>query len=72
MITRVGSLKLRGQTPFRLVYGQEVVVPLDYLIPSLCIVTITYMTKNGVVQEILSQLMDLEEDRIMAGFHQEV
>jgi transposase InsO family protein len=36
--------KLTGKTSFRLVYGQEVVVPLDYLIPSLRIATITDMT----------------------------
>jgi transposase InsO family protein len=64
--------KLTGQTPFRLVYGQEAVVPLDYLIPSLCIATITDMTKNGTAQERLAQLMELEEDIIMEGFHQEV
>jgi hypothetical protein len=39
--------KLTGQTPFRLVYGQEVVVPLDYLIPIPCIVEITYMIERG-------------------------
>jgi hypothetical protein len=60
------------KTPFRLVYGQEAVVPLEYLIPSLCIATITNMTERGTTQEILSQLMELEEDMIMVGFHQEV
>jgi hypothetical protein len=48
------------------------VVPLDYLVPSLCIAAITNMTKEGVVQERLDQLMELEEDKILAGFHQEV
>jgi hypothetical protein len=55
-----------------LVYGQEVVVPLEFLVPSLCIATITNMTEQGTVQERLSQLMVMEEDRILAGFHQEV
>jgi hypothetical protein len=64
--------KLTGQTPFRLVYGQEEVVPLEFLVRSLCIETITNMTEQGVVQERLSQLMIMEEDRILAGFHQEV
>jgi hypothetical protein len=54
------------------VYGQETIVPLDYLIPILCIATITEMTKRGALQEILSHLMDLEEDIIIEGFHQEV
>ena len=35
---------ITGKTPFRLVYGKEAVVPLDYLIPSLCIATIIDMT----------------------------
>jgi transposase InsO family protein len=69
---RTTCKKLTGQTPFRLVYGQEAVVPLDYLVPSLCIATITNMTEEGVAQEILDQLMELEEDKILAGFHQEV
>jgi hypothetical protein len=30
------------------------------------------MTETGVAQEILSQLMELEEDMIMVGFHQKV
>jgi hypothetical protein len=30
------------------------------------------MTERGTLQERLSQLMELEKDRIMVGFHQEV
>jgi hypothetical protein len=30
------------------------------------------MTKRGATQERLTQLMELEEDMIMVGFHQEV
>jgi hypothetical protein len=30
------------------------------------------MTERGAVQERLSQLMELEEERVLAGFHQEV
>ena len=41
---RTTCKKLTGKTPFRLVYGQEAVVPLEYLIPSLCIVAITNIT----------------------------
>ena len=55
-----------------MVYGQEEIIPLDYFLPSLCIATITNMIENGVGQEILAQLMELEEDIIMAGFHQYV
>jgi hypothetical protein len=34
-----------GKTPFKLVYGQEVVVPLEVLVPSLHIESITNMTE---------------------------
>jgi hypothetical protein len=30
------------------------------------------MTERGAVKERLSQLMEMEEDRILEGFHQEV
>jgi len=53
------------------VYGQAV-VSLEYLIPSLHIVAITNMTERGTAQERLAQLMELEEDSIVVGFHQEV
>jgi transposase InsO family protein len=69
---RTTCKKLTGKTPFRLVYGQEAVVPLEFLVPSLRVATITNMTERGTVQERLSQLMIMEEDRILAGFHQEV
>jgi hypothetical protein len=66
---RTTCKKITGQTPFRMVYGQEVVAPLDYLIPSMCIEEITEMTERGAVQERLAQLMELEEDRIITRFH---
>jgi hypothetical protein len=68
----IECIKLTRKIPFILVYGQEVVIPLEYLIPSLHIAAITNMKKRGTIQEILSQLMELEKDRIMASFHQEV
>ena len=37
--------KLTGKTPLILVYGQEVVVPLEFLVPSLCVAPITNMTE---------------------------
>jgi hypothetical protein len=50
------------------VYGQEAVVPLEFLVPSPRVATITNMTERGTIQERLSQLMSMEEDRILAGF----
>jgi transposase InsO family protein len=64
--------KLTMQTPFKLFYGLEVVVPMEYLVPSLRIVSFTNMDGTDVVQERLTQLVELEEDRFIAGFHQQV
>lgn len=47
-------------------------VPLEFLVPSLRATAITNMIERGAVQERLSQLMSMEEDRILVGFHQEV
>jgi hypothetical protein len=47
-------------------------VPLEFLVPSLCVVAITNMKKIGTVKERLNQLMELKEDIILEGFHQEV
>jgi hypothetical protein len=42
------------------------------LIPSLCTAAIIEMKKRGANQEILAQLIELEEEKIIVGFHQEV
>jgi hypothetical protein len=36
---------LTGNTPFKLVYGQEEVVPLEFLVPSLGVAAIIEMTE---------------------------
>jgi hypothetical protein len=42
------------QIPFKLVYGQEAVVPMEYLVPSLRIATFIGMNDTGAVQERLA------------------
>jgi hypothetical protein len=69
---RTTCKKLTMQTPFKLVYGIEDVVPMEYLVPSLRIAAFTDMDDTGAVRERLSQLVELEEDRFIAGFHQRV
>eukprot|EP00253_Pinus_taeda_P017495 PITA_17495 len=54
--------KLTGQTPFRLVYGLEAVMPMEYIVPSLRIVALMRMVDNGALEESLVQLEELEED----------
>jgi transposase InsO family protein len=66
---RTTCKKLTMQTPFRLVYGLEVVVPMEYLVPSLRITSFTDMDDTGTVEERLAHLVELEEDIFIAGFH---
>jgi hypothetical protein len=54
------------------VCGQEAVVPLEFLVPSLHVEAITNMTEHGTVRERIRQLMIMEEDRILARFHQAI
>jgi transposase InsO family protein len=65
---RTTCKKLTLQAPFKLVYGLEVVVPMEYLVPSLIIASLTHMDDTGVVQERLAQLVELEEDGFITGF----
>ena len=69
---RTTCKKLTMQTPFKLVYGLEVVVPMEYLVHSLIIATFTDMDDIGTIQERLTQLVELEEDIFIIGFHQHV
>ena len=47
-------------------------MPMEYIIPSLIIAQITGMVDTDTVQERLAQLLALEEDRFIVGFHQKV
>jgi hypothetical protein len=62
--------KLTTQTPFKLVYGLEAVVPMVYLVPSLRTATFIGMDDTDIVRYRLTQLMELDEDMFIAGFHQ--
>jgi hypothetical protein len=59
---RTNCKNMTMQTPFKLVYGLEEVVPMEYLVPSLRIAAFTDMDDIGVAQERLAQLVELEED----------
>jgi hypothetical protein len=63
---RTTCKKSTVQTPFSLVYGLEAVVPMEYLVPSLRIVAFRDMDDTSIVQERLTQLVELEEDRFIA------
>jgi len=63
---------LMGQTTFRLVYGVEAIMPMEYIVPSLCIGMLIGMTNRRALEEQLAQLDELEEERPLVGFHQQV
>jgi hypothetical protein len=46
-------------------------MPMEFIVPSLCIVAMTELTNSGAVEKRLSELMELEEDHFVTGFHQQ-
>eukprot|EP00253_Pinus_taeda_P024758 PITA_24758 len=54
--------KLTRKTPFRLAYGVEAIIPMEYIMPSLCIATLTGMTDRRALEERLAQLDEIEEE----------
>ena len=69
---RITCKKLTGHTPFRLVYGEEAVIPMEYIVPSLKISAFTEMDDPAILNERLAKILELEEDRFIAGFQQQV
>ena len=61
--------RLTGQTPFKLVYRKEVVMPMEYIVPSLRITAVTAMDDVEALEERIAQLIQLKEDLFIAGFH---
>ena len=45
---------------------------MEYIVPKLRIVVITQMTDVGAIKEILSQLIELEEEHFVAGYHKNI
>ena len=69
---RTTTKKLHRYTPFQLVYGKEVVVPSEFIIPGLYIAHVTHMTDGESVAQRIANLQELEEARFLANFHQTV
>jgi len=67
---RTTCKKLTGQTLFRLVYGIEVIMPMECIVPNLRIATLIEMADRVTLEERLAQIMELGEDCFLVGFHQ--
>ena len=65
---RTTCKRLMGHKPFKLVYGKEAVMPMEYIVPSLCIAAATGMANEVALEEREIQLIQLEEDRFIVGF----
>jgi hypothetical protein len=44
------------------------VIPMEFILPSLYIATITELLETGAIEEILAQLVHLEEDWFVTVF----
>ena len=47
-------------------------MPMEYIVPILCIFATTVMDDATALKECVAQLIHLEEDRFIAGFQQQV
>ena len=54
---RTTCKKLTGQTPFKLAYGQEVVMPMEYIVPSLKIAALIDLADEETIEERLLHLL---------------
>ena len=63
---------MTAHTPFKLAYGQEVVMAMECIVPSLKIAMLIDMVDEEIVNERLLNLVELEKDRFVVGFHQQV
>ena len=61
---------LTGKTSFKLVYVQEAVMPMEYIVPSLCIAVVMGLDNEVALEERVEQLVHLEEDQFIEGLHQ--
>ena len=47
-------------------------MPMEYIVPSLYLATVTGMDDVEALEERIVQLIQLEEDHFIVGFHQQV
>jgi len=50
----------------------EAIMPMEYIVPSLRIIVLKGMIDREALEQRLVQLEELEEERFLAGFHQQV
>jgi len=55
-----------------MVYGQEAVVPTEFMVPSLLIATSIHLSEEESLKEHLQEIQGLKEQRFLAEFHQTI
>ena len=53
-------------------YGQEYIVPMEYIVSRLWIAALIEMTDRNAIEQRLTQLVQMEEECFIAGFHQTI
>jgi len=56
--------------PFHLVYGRQVTVPTEFIIPNLFITWDTHMTKDESITKCMDELCELDESGFLEDLHQ--
>ena len=51
---RTTCKKLTGKSPFRMVDGNEAIIPMEYIVSSLCITAVTNMVEPNILEEWLA------------------
>lgn len=67
---RTTCKRLTGENLFRLVYGIEAVMSMEYIVPNRWIAVLTEMVDHETMEGCLTQLLELKEDRFLVVFHQ--
>ena len=68
---RTAYKRATNQTPFKLVYGQQAIVPFHFSQNTPEIANILKIDTTNLRDERMFQLQKLEEDRVLALHHQE-
>lgn len=45
-------------------------MPMEYIVPSLWIIALIDMVDHDTMEDCLAQLVEIEEDHFLVGFHQ--
>jgi len=53
-----------------LAYRQEVIMPMDYIMPSLWTTAVIDMAEQDTMEECLIGIFELEEECFLVSFHQ--